>query len=117
MPILDATLDGMKQAFEDFLAHEAEFAIAEATRDHDAHKRLWVVIYGDGRYRLQHRFEAEAAPELRREPPGTDQIAFPIEPLRPDERDRENLEDSRFERPLEALWTAYERTLREHFER
>ena len=35
-----AVLDDIKEAFEDFLVHDAEFAIAEATRDLDHHKRL-----------------------------------------------------------------------------
>lgn len=117
MPALDTTLDGLKQAFEDFLSHEAEFAIAEATRDHDAHKRLWIVLYGDGRYALEHRFAAETAPESRREPQDLGQITFPIEPLQPSERIGAHLEDSRFERPIETLWADYERALHARFDR
>jgi hypothetical protein len=117
MPTLDATLDGLKQAFEDFMAHEAEFAIAEATRDQDAHKRLWVVLYGDGRYALQHRFEAESAPESRREPHDLGQIAFPIEPLLPSERDSAHLENSRFDRPIETISKAYKRAMHARFDR
>ena len=113
----DVYLDGVKQAFEDFIAHEAELAIAEATRDRDAHKRLWVVLYGDGRYGLEHRSEAEPAPVIAHEPIQLPQIAFPIEPLTDAERDLAHLEDSRFDRPIDALWASFQQALRTHFDR
>lgn len=115
MTPIDAHLDGFKQAFEDFVSHEAERAIAEATRDRDAHKQLWVVLYGDGRYALEHRFED--APVVTLEPRDEAPISFPIEPLNETERDDAHLEDSLFERPIEAIWTSYRGALREHFAR
>lgn len=111
----DPALDGIKQAFEDFIAHEAERAIAEATVERDANKRLWVVLYGDGRFGTEQFLATESpAPEaVRGAEETTTHIAFPIEPLRDDEWNRQAIEDSRFERPIEALWSSFDQALQQ----
>ena len=113
----EAAVDGFEPAFEDFLAHQAEWAVAEATRDQEANKRLWVVLFGDGRYALEHQTARAASdgPEAVKSAEPTPQIAFLIEPLQADERDQAHLEDSRFERPIEAMWGAYEHALHTQF--
>ncbi|MFN3432566.1 MAG: hypothetical protein ACK46X_21795 [Candidatus Sericytochromatia bacterium] len=105
MTVQTLNMEGLKQAFEDFIAHEAEWAIAEATRDSDSDKRLWVVLYDDGRYALAHQ-RHEAEPPIHHDA-GATEIAFPVEPLSASERDPVHLEDSRFDAPIERLWDAY----------
>lgn len=114
-PSPNAALDGIKQAFEDFIAHEAERAIAEATVEHDANKRLWVVLYGDGRFGTEQFLASESpSPEAVRGAEETaPHVAFPIEPLREDEWNRQAIEDSRFERPIEALWSSFDQALQQ----
>jgi hypothetical protein len=119
MSQLDPTVDGIKQAFEDFVAHEAEKAIAEATLHQEGHERLWVVLYGDGRFGTEHVTDTlsptpqavHGAAEI------VPHIAFPIEPLRNDEWDRDHIENSRFERPIESLWTSFDQAINQQLHR
>lgn len=101
---------GIKQAFEDFVSHEAERAIAEATMHQHDGRRLWVVLYDDGRFGTEHS-DAENPATVVGARETASHIAFPIEPLRDDEWDRARIEDACFDRPLESLWAAYDQAL------
>lgn len=92
------------QGFEDFLNNEAERAIAEASL-HQNGQRLWVLLYEDGRYELEH---AEAgAPPSPHETAAGEPVIFPVEPLDDAEIDRRDPENSDFAPAIERMWRRF----------
>lgn len=95
---IDVEHNRYHQGFEDFLNNEAERAIAEASL-HAGGERLWIVLYEDGRYELEHTPTPHLASDGAGEP-----VIFPVEPLAGAELDRENPENSDFAPAIERMW-------------
>jgi hypothetical protein len=95
-----------QQAFEDFLRNDAERGITEATSHLNDGHALWVLLFEDGRYALEHDFmgnfrEKNAAC-----------VAVPIEPLNDREFDAANPEDSTFDRAIDTMWQRFRASLK-----
>lgn len=91
-----------QQGFEDYLRNDAERTIVEATLEQGGDRALWLLIFADGRYALEHDYAVEVRPA------GAEAlVAFQLEPLRAEEFDRERPEDSSFERAIETLWQRF----------
>lgn len=95
-----------QQAFEDFLRHDAERGITEATGHQGDGHSLWVLLFEDGRYALEHDFTPESGRE------STACVAVPVEPLKAGEYDPERPEDSTFDRAIDTMWRRFRDSLK-----
>lgn len=87
-----------QQAFEDFLRNDAERGITEATLHRDEGHGMWVILFEDGRYALEHYFTPD--PERM----AASAVAVPVEPLKEAEFAPEAPENSAFERAIDTMW-------------